>query len=300
LSLKTNIIIINWNGYKDTEELLNSLSLISYKNCSITVVDNNSSGDDVEKLKKYFGNKIQIIQSKNNRGFAGGNNIGIKKALEEDTELVLLLNNDTIVEPDFLDKLVNDLNDDENIGIFAPRINYYYEIQKIWSEGGTISKIKASGFADSDKLETELDSKKKYVSFVSGCCMLIKREVFERIGLFDENYFLYLEDTDLCSRSKKAGYEIVVIPESKIYHKVGNSTKKNNPVIPLYYTTRNRLYFSKKNYPGLFFITVVYLALVMFIKSLKWFVTGKFNYIRSVKNAFSDFFAGRFGKNNFY
>ena len=185
---------------------------------------------------------------------------------------------------------------DYKAGIVAPRINYYDEPKKIWTDGGKISRIRGSGFAYSDKLETEVEQSDKAVSFVSGCCMLIKRDVFFKVGLFDENYFLYAEDTDLCLRTVRAGYNIYVTPKSKIFHKVNSSTKKSFIALPLYYTTRNRLYFTRKNFHSSYFITVLYLLFVMFIKSIYWFFTGRINNIASVSRAFADFFKGKVGK----
>lgn len=194
--------------------------------------------------------------------------------------------------------LLNKFNSKPNIGITAPQINYYYEPNKIWSAGGKISKIRGSGFAVSDILEEKTIRADKSVEFVSGCCMLIGREVFERVGLFDENYFLYAEDTDLCFRVKKVGYNIYVCPESKIFHKVNQSTKNNYEALPLYYTTRNRLYLIKKNYPYYVLLTMIYLSITMSMKSLLWVIAGKSNKVYAVFRAFKDFLSANMGKTN--
>lgn len=295
---KVNIVIVNWNGLEDTLELLESLSKISYINYKIVIVDNNSANDEAEKLENISKGKAHIMKCEENLGFAGGNNVGIKYSLEEKTEYVLLLNNDTTVQPDFLEILVNKFESENQAGIVSPRINYYDEPEKIWSEGGYISRLRGSGFAYSDKLETEIGTVDKSVTFVSGCCMLIKRDVLLKVGLFDENYFLYTEDTDLCLRTIKAGFKIYVDPHSKIYHKVSNSTKKSLTALPLYYTTRNRLYFAKKNFRSTYTITVTYIFLGMVLKSLVWLFSGRMANIKAVKQAFKDFFAKRMGKIN--
>ena len=245
-------IILNWNGYTDTRELLDSLKLIKTPEIEIIVVDNNSSGNDVELLETNYIDFSTILKCDSNLGFAGGNNIGIRKALESNPGYILLINNDTIVEPDFLSILLAKINADEKIGIVAPQINYYDEPEKVWSAGGKISRIRGSGFAVSDKLENEIAQTDRYVDFVSGCCMLIKKEVFQNVGLFDEKFFLYTEDTDYCFRVKKAGYKIYFTPSSKIYHKVNRSTENKFSTLPLYYTTRNRLFFVKKNFNKFF------------------------------------------------
>jgi len=293
-----HIIILNWNGLDDTSELLVSLSKISYSNYTIVIVDNNSTNDEAEKLENISKSKAHILRSEENLGFAGGNNVGIKYSLKRRADYILLLNNDTTVQPDFLEILVSKYEGEKQAGIVAPRINYYDEPQKIWTDGGKISRIRGSGFAYSNKFEKEVDSSDKSVTFVSGCCMLIKREVLLSVGLFDENYFLYIEDTDLCLRTIRAGYKIYVVPKTKIFHKVNSSTKKNYSSIPLYYATRNRLYFSKKNFKNSYYLTVAYLLLSMLIKSAGWLMIGRIEYITSVYSAFKDFFAGNIGKMN--
>lgn len=298
LQPRINIVTLNWNGFEDTSELLESLFRITYPNFRIIVIDNNSENDEAMKLENIYLGKARIIKNKKNLGFAGGNNVGIKYSLEEEADYILLINNDTVVNPDFLEILVSKMLTDERIGIVAPRINYYDEPQKIWSDGGRISSLRGSGFANSDKIETEVDCLDREVSFVSGCCMLIKCEVFLKIGLFDENYFLYLEDADLCLRAIRAGFKIYIVPTSKIFHKVNSSTKVNNSSLPLYYTTRNRLYFKRKNFINSFYITVSYLVISILIKSIVWFVIGKSNNITSVYNGFKDFFDGNMGKKN--
>lgn len=291
-----NIIILNWNGSKDTSELLDSLYKITYDNCKIIIVDNNSKPDDIETLMKNHGNKVHIIQCRENCGFSGGNNIGIQYALDKNADFILLLNNDTIVEKNFLEPLIEKFLMTKNLGIVGPKIKYYHFPDRIWSMGGTISKIRSSGFALSDKLETTVTNADKEVSFISGCCMLVKNEVFNSIGLFDENFFLYLEDTDFCYRLKNAGFKIFVVPESIIYHKVGQSTIKNMKILPLYYTTRNRLYFAKKNFRNNYYLSVIYLFLVMMIKGITWLFQGRNKNIQAVVLAFKDFFAGRMGR----
>jgi len=291
------IIILNWNGFKDTKECINSLLKITYKNYHIVIVDNGSDSNEIDELSNYA-NVISIVRSDVNLGFTGGNNLGIKYSLSKGAEFILLLNNDTTVEPDFLEPLIQINNLRENAGISAPQINYFCEPKKIWTYGGSISKLRSSGFAYSDEFEVKSDPDIKKVDFVSGCCMLIKRDVFETIGLFDEKFFLYIEDTDFCYRTKEAGYNIFVTNQSKIYHKVGSSTSEKLKQLPLYYTTRNRLYFAKKNFRGFYLFSAIYLFVAMIVKSVFWILNGNFKNIYAVKKAFVDFFKGNMGKTN--
>jgi GT2 family glycosyltransferase len=294
---KITIVILNWNGYEDTSECIISLQKITYDNYQIVVVDNGSDDEEFNKLKNNFP-LIQVLRSDDNLGFTGGNNLGIKYSLEEKADYILLLNNDTIVEPNFIQPLLNVFEEDKNAGIVAPQINYFYEPRKIWTEGGKISRLRGSGFAYSDQIESNIKPYNKEVTFVSGCCMLIKKEVFEKIGLFDENYFLYVEDADLCYRTTHAGYKIIVTHSSKIHHKVSSSTKEYLSLLPLYYVTRNRLYFAKKNFPNFFIITVLYIVFSMSIKSIYWIFSNNSKNILIIINAFKDYFSKRMGKSS--
>ena len=271
---------------------------ISYRNFNIIVVDNNSLPKDVNYLEKNYGSDIQLIRCNENLGFAGGNNAGIKISLQQNADFILIINNDTIVEPFFLEVLLRKFETADNAGIVAPQINYYYEPEKVWSAGGKISRIRGSGFALTDKLETEFERIDKSVSFVSGCCMLIKKEVFQNVGLFDENFFLYIEDTDFCYRVCNSGYKIFMTPDSKIFHKVGSSTKDSLATLPLYYSCRNRLYFAKKNFKNIYFFTALYVFVTMLMKSFVWIYKGEFKNITAVQIAIKDFFSGKMGKTN--
>lgn len=295
MNSKVSIILLNWNGYNDTFECLNSLQKVENKNIEIILVDNGSDNDDYLKFEDIYPD-IKVIRSKTNLGFSGGNNLGIKYALDQGADFILLLNNDTVVESDFITNLLLVFEREKNVGIVAPQINYFDEPQKIWSEGGYVSKLRASGFAYSDKFEDISNTDYEQKQFVSGCCMLIKREVFNKVGAFDNEFFLYLEDVDLCVRTIKSGYNIFVSHKSKIYHKVSNSTIKNYTALPLYYVTRNRLYFIKKNYPLYILYSTIYLSSTMILKFFFWFITKKRSNIKAVFFAFYDFLKGNMGK----
>src|SRR3989338_7606720 len=195
LSIKYNkhpkiaIVILNWNGKTDTKECLNSLKNITYPNYEIILVDNGSVDGSVEMLEKEHP-EIMLIKNKENLGFTGGNNVGIKKALEHNADYVLLLNNDTIVEPDFLGTMVGVAEQDASIGIIGPKIYYYSLPYVIWSAGGKyisfLGKARTNGINQTDGPEYNVQKK---VSWVTGCAMMIKREVFEKIGLLKEQYF---------------------------------------------------------------------------------------------------------------
>ncbi len=225
--MKVAIIILNWNGKNDTIECLKSLQNIDYKNYEIIIVDNASSDGSVEEISKQFPS-VNLICNKKNLRFAGGNNIGIKYAIENAFDSILFLNNDTIVKENFLSEFVKYFSQNENIGICGGKIFYYSEPQKIWFAGGKINWF--SGLTkhvgirkmDCDKFNQIMET-----DYVSGCCMLVKKSVFEKIGLLDENYFIYGEDADFSLRAKKFGFKLFYIPSSIIWHKVSISSGGN-------------------------------------------------------------------------
>jgi hypothetical protein len=243
---RVSIIILNWNGLKDTEECLESLKKITYPSYEVIVVDNASIGDDVKVLRERFGDYIQIIENDRNYGFAQGNNIGIKHALKGGDQYVLLLNNDTIVDPEFLSELVNASESDPQIGLAGPKIYFYHEPNRIWFAGGKISLFSASSNRGRNLIDKGEFDKVDYVDFISGSCMLIKRSVLESAGLLDPVYFFGIEDVDMSLRTTQAGFSNIFVPGSMIWHKVFSSGIKR-PDIP-YYTSRNTIILARKHY----------------------------------------------------
>jgi GT2 family glycosyltransferase len=292
------IVILNWNGINDTIECIKSLRKINFNNYKIIVVDNASEENEGDLIKNTFP-EIVLIKSSENLGFSGGNNIGIKYAIERDCDLVLLLNNDTIVEKDFLDKLVSHIQP-EDIAITVPKINYFDDRNKIWYSGGYVSKIKGSAFTLGEgKMSRQCYKENKEVSFATGCCLLIKSDLFKKIGFLDENYFLYLEDADFCIRTISAGYKILYVADSQIYHKVNQSSKKGNGTIPLYYNTRNRLFLMKKYYNHIFLIPFLYVTSSFIIKSFIWILKKDLNKAKAVTRGIRDFLKNKMGKTEF-
>ncbi len=259
---KVFVILVNYNKEKITIECLDSLKKI--KNINVVVVDNYPSSPirNVEKDYKIIG--LKIIYNEKNLGFTGGNNTGIDYALTNGADYVLILNNDTLVDSSFADELVYFANSHQDAGIVAPKIYFAkgYEFHKdryrtedlgkiIWYAGGLIDwkNVYAShrGVDEVDKgqyddvIETE---------FATGCCFLMPREVIEKVGKFDDDYFLYFEDADLSQRVKKKGYKVYYNPQSVIWHKNASSTGGSGSDLQDYYLTRNRLLFGFKYAPA--------------------------------------------------
>jgi GT2 family glycosyltransferase len=242
------IIILNWNGLEDTLECLASLASLDYPAYDVVVVDNGSTDGSVRAIRACFP-LVMVIENEENLGFVGGNNVGLRYALDSGADYVLLLNNDTVIDPRFLTELVRVTEADERIGIASPVIFYYDAPDEIWTAGaaidwatGSTQRLRAGEAARED--ETYFD-----VDFVSGCALLAKREVVEKTGFLDSDFFLYYEEADWCVRARNEGFCIVCVPEARIWHKVSRSVGVSSPVIS-YYMARNALLFLRKHLTG--------------------------------------------------
>ncbi len=278
-------------------DCLNSLRKINYDNYKIVVVDNGSVDGSVFEIRKRFP-EVEIIENKTNLGFAGGNNIGIKCAINNRADYVLLINNDTIVEENFLGELVNIGESDREIGILGSKICYYDEPKIIWSAGGKVNCLKNKGVhIGLNEIDKGQYDKTKEADYLTGCCLLIKREVIEKIGVLAEDYFLYYEDTDFSLRTKKSGYKCFYVPESKIYHKVSRSTRPGSSSY-IYYHTRNGLVLAKRNGSLMNKIILYFYCLFLFLKQIIKiiFMPRKRNWAYAVLRGEKDFLLGRMGK----
>jgi hypothetical protein len=294
---KVFIIILNWNGKDDTIECIKSIKDNTYKNYEIIVVDNGSEDDSVSKIKRCFP-KVNVVENERNFGFAGGNNIGIRHAVESDADYILLINNDTTVDENFLQELVKAGELDNKVGILGPKIYFYKEPKKIWFAGGKVNWLKNKGtHIGLGEIDSVQYNNKKEVDYLTGCCLLVKREVVEKIGGLSEDYFLYYEDVDFSLRAKKAGYKCLYVPESVIYHKVSRSTKPGSPSY-IYYHTRNGLVLSKRNgsITSVFFLYLycILLSLKQLLKIV--FFPQKKDWAFAVLKGEKDFLLGKLGK----
>lgn len=294
---KVYIVVLNWNGEDNTIECLNSLKKINYDNYKIVVVDNGSADGSVFEIKKRFP-EVEIIENKTNLGFAGGNNIGIKYAMKNQADYILLINNDTITDSNFLIKLVEAGESDKGIGILGPKILFWSEPSRIWFAGGKINWLKNKGVHIGwGEIDNGQYDKIKEVGYLTGCCLLIKKEVINKVGVFPEDYFLYYEDLDFSLRVKNFGYKCIYVYKSKIYHKVSKSTKPGSSEY-IYYHTRNGLTLAKRNgsllskiilYPHCIFLLLKQLVkIVIFPKKRNW------SY--AVLKGERDFLLGKMGK----
>ena len=247
------IILVNYNGAADTIDCLRSLSKITKFNEPILkiVVDNKSTDQSVSQLASLQEElEFVLLCAKENKGFSAGNNLGIKYAIEKGADFFLLLNNDTVVDPNFLISLKRAFSFSKNCGASTGKILYYSEPTKIWYAGGSLNNISGKTVhCHFDDFDSQSDEKASCVSFASGCCMLLSKDLINHIGLLNEKYFLYEEDVDFCYRITSSGYEIVYDPTAIIYHKVSSSTGRNS-VMSQYYLVRNKFIFLKDSFRG--------------------------------------------------
>ncbi len=250
---KVFIVILNWNRADETMECVTSLDKCQMSNvkCQIIIVDNGS----VEKLK-IKNEKLKIIENKENLGFAEGNNVGVRYALENDADYLMILNNDTLVEKNLIINFLEATEKYKDVGIFSPKIYFApgFEFHKnrykasdlgrvIWSAGGNIDWNNVYGNnLGVDEVDLGQFDKPKIIDFAPGTCMFIRRNVFEKLGLFDEKYFLYYEDVDFCVKAAKLGFRSIYWPKSIIWHKVAGSSAIGSDLND-YFITRNRLLF---------------------------------------------------------
>jgi hypothetical protein len=240
---RTAAIVVNWNKHELTSRCIDSLKR-SETQCHIIVVDNGSSSDNIEVLKKISG--IELIKSKENIGFGRGNNLGIRWALSNtDCKHIFLLNNDATVMPDTIGHLEEALSSYPETGMVSPRIAYTHDPSILWYGGGEIAWYKGGAVTPGSKgpVQGTLAMSERYVTFASGCSMLIRRDVFETIGGFDPRLFLYEEDIELCLRVLEAQWKIRYIPLALVHHDVQGSLDANIKSLTMFDPDNPRLYF---------------------------------------------------------
>lgn len=240
----------------------------------------------VKEKESKFKNPIIFIQAGENRGFAAGNNIGIKYALaKNDFEYICLLNNDTVVNKDFLSKIIKKFEKNANIGICSGNINYYDEPNKIWFKGGQFNTITSqTKHFDYGKYENYLcsNNESKKINFLTGCLWVVKKEVFEKVGLLNEDYFMYVEDLEYSLKVHKRGYKLDIECKSQIYHKVGASSGNEISAFSSYWMMRNRILFIRKNLTPLYQMTSIFFILfTRLIRFPQWVINNRWDIIRA-------------------
>ena len=276
---KLSIITINYNGLKDTCELIESIPF--YNDMEVIVIDNASKQDEASIISEKYPH-VKVIRSPHNLGFAGGNNLGI---MEAKGMYLLLINNDTFLKEFNIDSLIKRLNSSDKIGIVCPKLRFSWGSNPIQFAGYTpLSPItvrnQAVGFGEEDNGQYDTAHPTPYAH---GAAMLIKREAIDKVGLMPECYFLYYEELDWSMMFTRAGYEIWYEPACTVYHKESQTTGQNSP-LRTYYITRNRLLLVKRNYKGINkYLSYTYLIGIVAPRDIiKYTLQGRFDLVKSV------------------
>jgi GT2 family glycosyltransferase len=239
------IIILNFNSVGETLNCLESLSKITYSNYKIVIVDNASTDGSKEKLETLA--DIKFIINTQNLGYASGNNLGIKYALDCSADFICVLNNDVEVEANFLEPLIAYLTANSEVGITGPCICDYKHRNVIQALGADINFYSGLALGKyKGKNIKEINEEIINVDYLGGACFVCRRELFDKVGLIPENYFLFYEETEFCIKAKKIGYKLTCIKESKVYHK-GSATISKFVGLSYYFLNRNRIVFMRRN-----------------------------------------------------
>lgn len=315
------IVLVNWNCKQVILHCLESIKMAGYIE-SVIIVDNASDDGSIEEIKSQIA-KVKIIESKTNLGFAEGNNRGIKYLLENGARYIFILNPDTEITKDTIPELIEVMEKDKRIGIVGPKIliptpreshpgfstpgeseqippparSPYGHLSGvlpiIWSCGGIIDKNRFSGgLIGNREIDKGQYDKVKEVDFISGTAMMVRSEVFEKVGLLENPYFMYYEDVEFCQKAKKAGFKIIFVPSTTVLHKESSSIGKNSPAQE-YYMARNHLLFVERYAPISIkireFIRLPKTVFEHWLKGEKWAIWG-----------IGDYFIRKFGRRDFY
>tara|TARA_B100000963_G_scaffold191187_1_gene166277 strand:+ start:170 stop:1069 length:900 start_codon:yes stop_codon:yes gene_type:complete len=243
---KVAIIIVNWKQYELTKSCLFSLKKINYNDYQIILIDNESNLKELKVIKNQFDNII-TFSNERNLGFTEANNIGIKHAIKNEFEYVLLINNDTEVEKNFMNPLLDSLEKNKNLGAVQPLILNFVNRKKVWNAGGFLNKFFGYSYVNKNK-----ELIKNNIDWITGCCFFIKVEVIKKIGLLDESFFAYYEDVDWSIKIKNTGFDLAFINSSVIYHHGSKSSQNElsegtlSPFVH-YLNIRNHILLLRKN-----------------------------------------------------
>jgi len=243
------IVVLNWNGLNDTLTCIESLQHVHYKQRRVVIVDNGSTDGSVDALRTARSRlDFELIETGMNLGYSGGNNAGIRHALDRGAEFILILNNDTVVDPMVLDELVNAADDHPEVGCFGPWVFYMHDPRRLWWAGAAWS---SNGLAFTcpgrGRLADEVSPERASADAIVGAALFFRASVPRRIGLLDERFFLCNEEYDWCCRARRAGFQCLTVPTARVWHKVSASFGGAASPLNNYFDIRNKLLFAEKN-----------------------------------------------------
>ena len=277
---KVFVIVLNYNNKETLLACLKSVYQSDYQNFEVVVVDNNSTDGSFELAKQNFSN-AHFIKSPQNLGFGMGNNLGIRFALEKFASYIMLLNSDAYLQKTTLSRLVVEAEKKEVSGLVSPVIKK--PDQEIWFAGGKIDWIhmKTKHLFKPKQQEESYESE-----YLTGCALLVKKSVFEKIGLFDEKFFLYYEDADFSLRAKKAGFFLLVLPSAVAIHDEKSEQLKGQKI---YWLVLSGLIFFQKNAPAYLKPWIFCYVLMRKMKNFFKFHLNKNSFAADVRKAYQDF-----------
>lgn len=291
--MKLSIVTINFNGYTDTCELTESLKRHMSIPYELIIVDNDSKNGEAQRLKKRYP-EVVVIVSEKNLGFSGGNNLGIKAS---DSDFVLLLNNDTIIEDDTIKYLLERMESDSSIGGVSPKLKFNDSPRNIQYAGYTpLSPItlrnRSIGYNEEDDGSYNLPH---ITPYVHGAAMLIRRSVIDRVGDMPEQFFLYYEELDWSTTIRENGYNLWYEPRCTVYHKESNSTGVDSP-LKIYYITRNRLLYTLRHRVGVQKnLSILFQIMISAPKNvLAYALKGKWKHTRAIIKGIKDYVANNY------
>ena len=242
------LVTVTYNSAKVLPGFLRSIEIQSHANFILYVVDNASTDETLAMLRNWPDKRLRLLSNNQNFGIAAGNNQGIRQALEDGCDSVLLINNDTEFNPDLISTLARELRA-QNVDIVCPKIMYFDEPTRIWAAGGRFDK--RLGYRPVHLAGEEIDhgqcDQPRLIDYTPTCCVLIRRSVFEAVGLMDERYFVYFDDVDFMYRAVQEGMKILYSPATTLLHKVGRLTGGGESLFSVRYCTRNRVYFLRRH-----------------------------------------------------
>ena len=274
-------IILNTNRRQDTLECLSSLAQRTYENHATIVLDNNSTDGSVPAIRSAFP-EVQIIELIENLGYAGNNNVGIEAAMGQGADWVFVLNEDTIVDPECLTLLIQAGESDDRIGIVGPMVYHHDEPEFIQSAGGCLGQYWVPAHLAKDEPDQGQYTEPHPVEWISGCAIMVRRQVVEQVGMLDQRFYYFMEETEWCFRSGKVGWQIIHVPHAKLWHKGVQRDYHPKPSL-MYYSTRNRfLMLSKHHAPPLAWIV----AWTQILRTLiSWTIKPKWRFMHEHRNA---------------